>query len=108
MAFTIKVNGQTYSPGVGGDMPLLWVLRNLRLEAVVIPVSDVRNSARAAMVRLALAAALVAAATFQAGAQNCPPGYKIAAGACVQSCPGGYEDTGRTCVYRRQGGGGGT
>jgi hypothetical protein len=57
--------------------------------------------------RLALAAALVSIASFQAGAQACPPGYKTAAGACVQSCPGGYEDTGRTCVYRRQGGGGG-
>ena len=87
MAFTIKVNGQTYSLGVGGDMPLLWVLRNLRLEAVVIPVSDVRNSARAAMVRLALAAALVPAATFQAGAQNCPPGYKIAAAHACNPVP---------------------
>ena len=74
---------------------------------VVITVPNVRNRVRAAMVRLALAAALVPAATFQARAQNCPPGYKVAAGACVQSCPGGYEDTGRTCVYRRQGGGGG-
>jgi hypothetical protein len=108
MAFTIKVNGQTYGPGVGGDMPLLWVLRNPRLETVVIPISDVRNSARAAMVRLAVAAALVATANFQVRAQNCPPGYKIAAGACVQVCPGGYEDTGRVCVYRRQGGGNGS
>ena len=107
MAFTIKVNGQTYSLVVGDDLPLLSALREPRLEAVVIPVLDVRNSARGAMVRLALAAALVSIASFQAGAQACPPDYKIAAGACVQSCPGGYEDAGRTCVYRRQGGGGG-
>jgi hypothetical protein len=77
---------------------------DMKLKAV-IPVSDVRNSVRAAMVRFALAAALVPAASFQARAQSCPPGYKIAAGACVKSCPGGFEDTGRTCVFRRQGGG---
>jgi hypothetical protein len=80
----------------------------MKLEVVVIPVSDVRNGARGAMVRLALAAALVPASNFPARAQNCPPGYKIAAGACVQVCPGGYEDTGRVCVYRRQGGGNGS
>jgi hypothetical protein len=108
MAFTIKVNGQTYRLGVGDDMPLLCASRAPRFEAYVIPVSEVRNSARAAMARLALAGVLVATANFQAHAQNCPPGYKIAAGACVQSCPGGYEDTGRICVYRRQGGGSGS
>ena len=79
----------------------------MEFDVVVIPASHGRNRARAAMVRLAFAAALVPALDFQARAQNCPPGYKIAAGACVQSCPGGYEDTGRICVYRRQGGGGG-
>jgi hypothetical protein len=78
----------------------------MKLKAV-IPVSDVRNSVGAAMVRFALAAALVPAASFQAHAQSCPPGYKTAAGACVKSCPGGYEDTGPVCVYRRQGGGNG-
>src|SRR5215207_5903156 len=46
------------------------------------------------------------ASTFPAGAQTCPRGWKIAAGACVQSCPGGYEDRGRTCEFRRGGGGG--
>jgi hypothetical protein len=76
------------------------------LNVVLIPVSDLRNSARGAMVLLALATALVP--NFPARAQNCPPGHKIAAGACVQSCPGGYEDTGRICVYRRQSGGGGS
>jgi hypothetical protein len=70
------------------------------------PGSSPRNGVRALM-RLALAAALVSIANFPAGAQNCPPGYKSASGPCVQSCPGGYEDAGRTCVYRRQGGGGG-
>jgi hypothetical protein len=65
-----------------------------------------RNRVGAAIVSFAAVAGLVAAAS-EARAQNCPPGYKIAAGACVQSCPGGYEDTGRTCLYRRQGGGGG-
>jgi hypothetical protein len=72
------------------------------------PFTSLRNSARAAMAPLALAAALVAGAAAQARAQSCPAGYKIAAGACVQSCPGGYEDTGRACVYRRQGGSGGS
>ena len=81
---------------------------DMKLGVVCIPVLDVSNSARAAMLRLAFAAALVSAANFHARAQNCPPGYKTAAGACVQSCPGGYEDTGRICVYRRQGGGGGS
>ncbi|MCC2654781.1 MAG: hypothetical protein K0Q60_4948 [Microvirga sp.] len=81
---------------------------DMKPEVAVIPASGVRNSARAAIVRLAFAAVLVSAASFQARAQNCPPGYKVAAGACVQSCPGGYEDTGRICVYRRQGGGGGS
>jgi hypothetical protein len=59
----------------------------MKLEVVVIPVSDVRNGARGAMVRLALAAALVPASNFPARAQNCPPGYKMAHGACMQSCP---------------------
>jgi hypothetical protein len=81
---------------------------DMKLEVAVIPASGVRNSARAAIVRLALSAVLVSATSFPARAQNCPPGHKIAAGACVQSCPGGYEDTGRICVYRRQGGGGGS
>jgi hypothetical protein len=62
---------------------------DMKLEVAVIPASGVRDSARAAIVRLALAAALVAAAASQASAQNCPPGHKIAAGACVQSCPVG-------------------
>ena len=65
-----------------------------------------RSRVRAAIMCFAAVVGLVAAAS-EARAQNCPPGYKIAAGACVQSCPGGYEDTGRTCLYRRQGGGGG-
>jgi hypothetical protein len=68
--------------------------------------SSFRKRVRAATVSFAAVAGLVAAVS-EARAQNCPPGYKIAAGACVQSCPGGYEDTGRACVYRRQGGGGG-
>src|SRR5829696_5580602 len=75
---------------------------------VVIPFSDMRNSARATLMLITLAAALVLATNLLARAQNCPPGYKIAPGACVQSCPGGYEDTGRICVYRRQSGGGGS
>ena len=29
MAFTIKVNGATYSVDVDGDTPLLWVLRDV-------------------------------------------------------------------------------
>jgi hypothetical protein len=60
------------------------------------------------MMRVAVAAALIACLGAPAGAQTCPSGYKSAAGACVKSCPGGYEDNGRTCVYRRQGGGGGS
>ena len=60
------------------------------------------------MVRLAVAAALIASLGAPAAAQTCPSGYKSAAGACVKSCPSGYEDNGRTCVYRRQGGGGGS
>ena len=74
----------------------------MNLAHAAIPGSNVRNSVRFAKVRLAVAAALGIAAA-EARAQNCPAGYKIAAGACVQSCPGGYEDTGRICVYRRQG-----
>ena len=50
------------------------------------PGSSPRNGVRALM-RLALAAALVSIANFPAGAQNCPPGYKMAHGACMQSCP---------------------
>ena len=45
-----------------------------------------RNRVRAAIMCFAAVFGLVAAAS-EARAQNCPPGYKIAAGACVQSCP---------------------
>jgi hypothetical protein len=80
----------------------------MKLDVLGISVLTVKNSAREATTLLALAAALLTVAASQAGAQNCPPRHKIAAGACVQSCPGGYEDTGRICVYRRQGAGGGS
>jgi hypothetical protein len=46
---------------------------DMKLEVVCIPVLDVSNSARAAMLRLALAAALVSAANFQARAQKLSP-----------------------------------
>ncbi|ACA16503.1 hypothetical protein M446_2039 [Methylobacterium sp. 4-46] len=54
---------------------------------------------------LALTASLLAAGPGPAAAQasSCPPGYKVAAGACVRSCPGGFEDTGRACVFRSMG-----
>ena len=42
------------------------------------------------MVRLAVAAVLLACLGAQAGAQTCPSGYKSAAGACVKRY-GGYR-----------------
>ena len=108
MAFTIKVNGQTYSLGVGGDMPLLWVLRNLRLEAVVIPVSDVRNSA-AAMVRLALAAALCPRRNLSGGCAELPSRLQDCArrmrAILSRRLRGYWQDL---CVSPQGGGGGGT
>jgi hypothetical protein len=82
--------------GYGNDVRAA-ALRSPRREHRIVP------EWAQAIVRLVLAAALLAAFSPQVRAQTCPPGYKSAAGACVQTCPGGYEDRGRICIYRRQG-----